>query len=366
MGCLSMTDALVDEVYAALVGLGVDGASEPWPIGPLSDAQWSVLLERCQKQRLVGSLCESIRQRHLDVSDAQLATALGLQIETAHHALRVQRALIETADAFRAKGISFVVLKGPAVAQTVYPEPSQRDYLDLDVLVSDIDGAVSALSQQGAVRVNDELRVGFDRRFGKAVTMRNADRIEIDVHRAIAPGAFGLLARGGELLPAARTFTIGGIELPTLSLEGHLVQGCYHLSLGDDDPRGSNVRDVALMLAAPALDTHEVIALARRWKGEAVLADAIRRCVDHVPMTATPLTDWARRYVVSQRDRDLLDSYRSPDRFGAMALSALRVLPWRQRAAYLRALVLPSAANLKTRSLTRSRHLKRLGRFAKR
>lgn len=361
-----MADALVDEVYAALVGLGADGASEPWPIGPLSDGQWSDLVGRCQTQRMVGALCELISQRQLDVTDSQLATALNAQLEAAHHALRVQRALLETADALRAAGISFAVLKGPALAHTIYPDPSQRDYLDLDILVADVDASVRALGARGIARLNDEVRAGFDRRFGKAVTLCNADRIEIDVHRTIAPGPFGQLAAAGQLLPAARSFTLAGVELPTLSTEEHLVQGCYHLVLGGDEPRGSNVRDIALLLSEPTLDAERVLALARGWKGEAVVAQAIRSCAERVPMTATPLTDWARSHNLSARERALLDSYRSGDRFGSMALATLRVLPWRERLAYMSALALPSRANLRTRALKRSSHLKRLGRFVKR
>jgi myo-inositol catabolism protein IolC len=63
----------------------------------------------------------------MDVSHqarAIVARQLALDAETA-----------EVVQAVRARGAETVLLKGPAVARTLYPDPARRPYDDIDLLV---------------------------------------------------------------------------------------------------------------------------------------------------------------------------------------------------------------------------------------
>lgn len=70
----------------------------------------------------------------------------------AHH-LRVLDGLARLVRAFDAAAIPFAVVKGPALAELVYPRPDLRSYQDLDVLVSpqSFGPALAALEDIGAV-----------------------------------------------------------------------------------------------------------------------------------------------------------------------------------------------------------------------
>ena len=72
----------------------------------------------------------------------------------------------------RAAGVEAKVLKGSAVAHLDYPDPAQRTFGDVDLLVRsrDIDAAVRVLAAEGHARRSVEPRPGFDRRFGKGAT----------------------------------------------------------------------------------------------------------------------------------------------------------------------------------------------------
>ena len=88
----------------------------------------------------------------------------------------------------------------------------------------------------------------------------------------------------------------------------------------------------------------------------AAVADS-RRLLGTAP--AGELLDWAERYVPSRREEAWLALHTHTDKtFSAQAIATLRVLPrWRDKAAYLRALVLPDAR------YTAGRHASALARF---
>jgi hypothetical protein len=54
-------------------------------------------------------------------------------------------------DALHAAGIPALLLKGAALVETVYPDPAQREMLDLDILVpgEQLDEASSVLTPLG-------------------------------------------------------------------------------------------------------------------------------------------------------------------------------------------------------------------------
>lgn len=358
---------MIDELYGALVGLDAPGASEPWPVGPLGDSDWRALVERSAAQRLLGTLADAVGRDLIATKDAQFAELARRHEEAMITAITIERLMLDVCGCLRDANVAHIVLKGPAIAHTLYRNPSQRQFIDLDVLVDDIDRAVTALEAIGARRKTGELRPGYDRRFGKAVTMAAASGTEIDVHRTLAPGPYGLLIEPADLFRRVRQVTIGGRAVPVLERDAQFLHSCYHVALGAAEPRGSNLRDIALGLSDPALDRERVLAIARSWQGEAVLATAILACVRTVPMQATPLSEWARSYDISRRDRALLDAYGTEgSRFAKLSLASLRTLKGVDRLRFVRALALPRAASLESRSLGRRAHLAHLARRLRR
>ena len=77
----------------------------------------------------------------------------------------------------------------------MYADPALRSFGDVDILVggADFDAAVGALAALGFRRRFVEPRPGFDARFSKGACLERADGLEIDLHRTLAPGPFGML-----------------------------------------------------------------------------------------------------------------------------------------------------------------------------
>lgn len=86
-------------------------------------------------------------------------------------------------------GVDHLVLKGPHLGATVYDDPSQRAYCDLDVLVraGQFNEAVTALVAAGFQRKTPMARRSATRAFAYERTVVSPQGWTIEVHRALAP-----------------------------------------------------------------------------------------------------------------------------------------------------------------------------------
>ena len=87
---------------------------------------------------------------------------------------------------------------------------------------------------------------GSTSRFGKAsVHTHPDDDIEVDLHRTLVVGPFGLWIRPEELLERREPFLLAGQKLSRLDDTGMLLNVAMHASLGWSPPRLVPLRDVA-------------------------------------------------------------------------------------------------------------------------
>ena len=273
-------------------------------------------------------------------------------------ALALERELVLVTGMFEEAGIGSIVLKGPAVANTVYPDPAWRPFGDLDLLVeaSDLAPAVELLEAQGFVRRLPEPRAGFDARFGKGVELRNATRIDVDLHRTLALGSFGVWLDTRVLFERTDVFALGGRAFRKLDAEALLLHAALHATLGSRNPRLLALRDVAQISESARPDWEAVGELGRSWHAQVVVAAALRAASSQlrwpIPPEAEPLL--GRR--VSRRERRALSAYsRGSQRSDAMALGSLRTIRGvRAKAAYARAMLLPSREFLAARASERA------------
>ena len=122
-----------------------------------------------------------------------------------------------------------------------------------------------------------EPRRGFDRRFVKGTVLihRDDERVELDLHRTLALGPFGLTVRLEDLWQGCEPVRVGGVDVRALEAEQRFLHACFHAVLGEVPPRLVPLRDLAQMSGNGKIDLDRVIDLARSWQAESVLLSAV-------------------------------------------------------------------------------------------
>jgi hypothetical protein len=345
----------------AVAGHGPAGTTRPFPAEPLDDAAWAALLAAAKANRLLGRLRAAVDAGALPVTADQRGQARAVHRAVLLRVLSLEQRLVEVSGVLADAGVESRVLKGSAYAHLDYPEPALRSFVDLDLLFrpSDMDRAVAVLTRAGFTRFLPEPRPGFDRRFDKGTTLRGAD-VEIDLHRTFVLGPWGVRVDIDALWDAGQEFTVGGRTLVALSAPNRFLHACYHAALGDWPLRLGSLRDVVQLVPADSESQGALIERARSWGVQAVAAAAVAdacRLLGVEP--AGPLRSWAAGYVPTRREEHWLGLHTREDKtFAAQAIATLPVLPGiRDKAAYLRALVLPDER------YTAGRHTSALSRF---
>jgi hypothetical protein len=321
---------------------------------PLEDPIWEALVGYATFQRTEGLLAASVGAGGLPVTDRQMIRTREVARSRASLDLDLERETVRTAKIFDQANVPFRMLKGPAWAHSVYPDPMWRGFGDVDVLVESSRWyrAVEALETSGGRRLFPELRPGFDGRFGKDATFIMASGLEIDLHRTLVVGPYGLWIDGREIFSRAPTrLDLGGYPVTTLDPQAAFLHACYNAALGDDPPRLAALRDVAQMAMSEGAAPEETFSLARRWRA----VNVVRRAIDlaagglDLPLRQTGL---GIRFAgeVGRRDRILLSTYRGRGRGYTSQLAGTIAVPGlRAKAAYLFALALPQRSYLRAR-----------------
>lgn len=152
-----------------------------------------------------------------------------------HHILLYQQ-LSKIMDAFAAAEVPLIVLKGPAHADLVYPNPSWRPMVDIDLLVKPADWAASIeiLEQLGFASeasdwsdLTEELtgQIALLKPMGPAVTA-------VELHRDLRMLSERMAVRGEVNLERAwaeaRSYVVAGARALTLSPEDTVVYASTH------------------------------------------------------------------------------------------------------------------------------------------
>jgi hypothetical protein len=335
--------------------IAAHGLGPPAPVAeePLPAALWQALLPTVKKERLTGLLLAAIDDGALPVEDEQTSDARRLALREAQKVLRLEAALVQLADRLDDLGVPHRVLKGPVLAHVVYARPDLRPFRDIDVLVpgADIGRVVASLEGEGGTRRFRPCRPGFDQRFAKGINVRSPEGIDVDLHRTLALGPYGLALDPAELFTSSTPFAVGERRLLGLGTDELLLHAGYHAALGDWPPRLIPHRDVAeLILRAGGhahADADRTVALAARWKGRAPLSRAIRRAATWFELDRDlPMVRWALGFTPSTWDVRAQSLYRSGNSSALAAAAIVSVTGMRNRWDYARMLLVPDRAYL--------------------
>jgi hypothetical protein len=361
-----MTETVnVRDLASRIAAFGLDG-SPPVALY-VTDLVWSRLLSNLNLERLTGLATAAADAGWLtlpgNLAEDQL---LESQRNAMLWSLSLERRLVSLAVVLEAAEIDMVVLKGPVLAHTMYPDPSWRPFGDLDLLVRtrDWDRTTELLGGLGMRRRLPEPRPGFDKRFGKAAAFIDQDGAEVDLHRTLAAGPFGLWVDTDELVERAVTFEIGGHRVRRLDDTALLLHASIHASLGWWPPLLWTLRDVAQSARSGRVDWADLGALAERWRVREVLAHSFAATQAtlgaNLPVEAGSFLAARPR----RRERRLLEAYTTDRRrLGGTAIATVRALPGiRARASYLWAMLVPNREFLAVRTgSTRPSYFRRWG-----
>ncbi|MGH2704407.1 MAG: nucleotidyltransferase family protein [Actinomycetota bacterium] len=355
-----MSDKSARRLVEEIAGFGLPRPETDSRIAQVPEHLWPYALGSLASQRLTGIALEAFYQEAVTLSDEQAEQLLARHRDLMLHALGLERALLHIAAGLDEAEIEFLVLKGAALAHTRYPNASWRPFGDVDLLVrgGDFARAGKVLESLGHRRRLPEPAAGFDEKFGKGAEYRNDAGTEVDLHRTLTLGPFGLWIEPGELFDRSSTFALGGRVLRRLGDADLLLHACIHAALGWYPPLLLPIRDVAQTAAGP-VDWTLVAELVRRWRLAVVLRHAFElqtRTLDCPPPHELALDGLEP----GRGEQKALEAYVSARRWrGATEISSIRAISGlSNKASYVRALLLPSAEFLAAR--TRGRHARPL------
>jgi len=261
----------------------------------LDDDDWSRLKSTVRRHRLQGLLVSAVANRQIAATADQRAEMAILELDLTRDRIWHDMRLLQITASLEDAGIDYRVLKGPAFGSLDYPDRIMRPTGDVDLLVrgNDLMAAVDILRDEGASLVDPDPVNGYSREIGKSKTVTMPDGLEVDLHRILVRGPFGVTIRTKDLWVTSRRFDVGGVPMATLGLEESLMHACYHLMILSDK-RALSIRDVAQFLVAPDLDPARVVDLADRWQAGVVLGAAVLLVARMIPaVDEHPLVLWA-------------------------------------------------------------------------
>jgi len=294
-------------------------------------------------QRLTGVLQYGVSSGQVVLPEPARGALSDAHLRATVLVLSLERRLLEVASTLRAAGVDAVVLKGPSLAP--FYGPVVRTYGDLDLLVpvAGWRAALAAIEGLGFVRLIPEPRRGFDERFGKGASHADPEGYEVDLHRTLALGPFGLWLDPDELAAGSVEFFVRDASFRRLSDTHALLHVCLHAALGRQPPQLLPLRDVLQVAYRGSVAWDELSSLARRWRLGAPLAWAFEAAATTfgVPLPQ-PVLDLDLPEP-SLRERLALRAHVTERRdAGGIELTTLLAIGGVSgKAAYVRALLLP-------------------------
>jgi hypothetical protein len=356
--------ARIDEAVTVIASSGLNGHhTDSIRFRPADAREWSALLGRIRFERVYGLAVEAASTGALDLSEGQADELRQLHRAGMTWCLHAERKLLRLADTFDDAGIEYAILKGPALAHTVYREPCLRAFGDLDLLVrsQDYNRASALLMRIGHARSRPEPRPGWEARFGKAsVHVNPDDGIEIDLHRTLVLGPFGQWIDADELMTNLDTFVVGGRTLPRLDDTGMFLNVALHAALGWAQPRIAPIRDCYELAASASLDQRRLERWVSSWRLGAAFERARGLVANKLAVKPSAVFDLGR--MATREERRLLANYSLESRALALPLATMRALPGiATKAQYAWGLAVPDRDFRQARAGSRSPS--RLGRL---
>lgn len=312
-------------VLAAITATGFTKAT-PRPI-PLPEEEFADIRAEVLADRSTALLLAAVAENVVMATAEQVLALTQDWHQQLREAVNAETLLLSVAKQLYEAGIVWAVLKGAGLAHTVYEHPSLRCFADVDVLIHPAHwkAAVKLLDSQASEtpQVNK-----FVARYGKGRTVQ-AGSVELDLHRRLAVGWFGVRCDHRRLLDNPTTFSVAGQSIPVLSPSAQLVHASVHFVLGGN-PGPRAARDV-IVLAANDVVLRDAFDLAVKCGLAAVLHTAVKTLWHELDLRQSSTVDKVLAYKCSRQERRVLNTFATETSFRKQALTALPALQWYRR-----------------------------------
>lgn len=178
------------------------------------------------------------------------------RLAVAAHQLRCEAAFRKVKGIFSQLGIEIIVLKGPHLGNTIYENPWQRLYGDLDLLVKprDFQPAAAALEKNSFKPL---AFAGFNKRVQddfKHWEYQSPQGIVVELHRWLSGHDRYPIAVDG-LFARAESFTFGETAALGLGTEDLLLHLCLHMGTSYFQViERKHIQDIALLIGKREVD----------------------------------------------------------------------------------------------------------------
>jgi hypothetical protein len=357
----------MDAAVATILG-GVAAGELASPGAPVSipgDSE-SAVLGIARMDRIAGHLARALQAGEVRATDTFAVSVQDLWREQLTISVMSEAQAARLALLLEGTNVEWRLTKGAAVAHSDFPDPSLRNSGDVDVMVHprSWDRMIVVLEAAGYEREFPEVGPEFDQRYGKGATYESPEGVEIDLHRRMAIGRFGVRSKMEDMFDVASSIELAGVKIPILDAPRRLIHGAFHAALGGFQYFRA-FRDVAQLLLVTDADWYETRRIMQSWRCEAVLARAIVRAWDRLHLTAEhPAMNWARSFEIARGDTKALAVFEQELPFRDQAWTAVAALPPYMVPRYLYVLSSPAGRTSRVSSVAAAsrRQLRRIRR----
>lgn len=229
---------------------------------------WRLVGQLAEREKLLPILWNNLRP-HASVMPPQMREALHRQSAVTEFRMTMtETALHQVVETLAGEGIRVMLLKGAALATTVYPSFAQRPMGDFDVLVPPgearrawdvLRGAGWALEVEGGEEFYEQLH------HLPGLLDPGGLKLVLEIHRSMLPHAGPFVLDESELWREARPVSLGATRAWVPSDAHQLLHLSTHLAWSHMfSGIGRTVRDIAALVAAREIDWTAFTTLANR------------------------------------------------------------------------------------------------------
>jgi hypothetical protein len=296
---------ITDDAEASLVfGLARYLGALDTAVGLGTISNWQRLVQIASDENAIIALRDFLRRSDREAlpSGVERYVAM-LALDREFRMRQLQDRLERSLAALNAAGIDVLLLKGGALAATVYGSFSARPMRDIDLLVSP-DRADDARSLMLELDWGADPDVPGDRSYGThhhlpPLRDLGASGLRMEIHRALLPAGHPFGCTDEEIWREARRVRVGGSHALVMHPTHHAVHVAIHFAWSHMFKFGAwhAFRDLSWIDGSGQLDYDDFVGTARRWRAASCCywTLSLARSLSGIPVEHSMLADLGSR-----------------------------------------------------------------------